>query len=881
VVVLILAPGGSSAQQPAYSPQAAAMQYLQALQSGPPADLSRAIASEQAAIARAAALPLQSADSEKAVKVICERVAAKTGHRADDAAVYMSVVQAIQAIRVQAAYAPGGAVFNALPPQMQAALDGSFTRTFTDMSTFGPLIDAGKVDEVVATLHKNLEVTEGLMAPVFAVGGVPQSQDILKQLDFQVDLALSVAQRAPNNVGAVRLAFAAASVRKAKKLEVERRTSAGLRASEPRNAASLRSTWLALRSTIAAVEFQRALGVTPSEPELAKLREATAAEAQLEQQLVGIAKASRVADAGTDLDRFSEQLQARLVAGESLISYVRYQAGLPGATTSAARNVPRYAAFVLGAQGLSFVDLGDAATIDGNVDAYLAELDTLDTCPDALATKQAMATTLYNAVFAPTVGKLTRNSGVRLVTDGQLELLPFAALHDGSDWLLSRFEFSYANSERELLGEYVPPQAPRPPLVISWTPPSSNPPPRVAGRPISPNDLPALAGVMQEAEAVSQILPNGHILSGAAASENALFSAGSPSILHIAAHGVFVEAGGATNGGGRGLVLEVNAAPAACEKKARPHASAGATATPNAPDPLTRSALVLAPNSPAGDGFLTAYEVSTLDLWSTELAVLSACETGRGGLGRTEGVRGMRTAFSAAGARSLVASLWHVPDIPTKNLMTEFYAGLVRHKGRRDALQAAMLKAKQLDPDPSSWAAFVLLGDTGPLVALGGPPELATGLQGLSHESDAERQARAVGFANMEQGRPANPAGGQWGYRGAVDRQLAGFFQTGLGPARNNARLSLLGPHTAISFFVIGYHGTGTYSLGSRGTTAGFRLVSNAATENVSSLDPSSMDPVSGGTLTVTNDNGYSRQGVFSLDLRGSKLEGTFNVAGP
>ncbi|BAZ69328.1 hypothetical protein NIES4106_40990 [Fischerella sp. NIES-4106] len=89
----------------------------------------------------------------------------------------------------------------------------------------------------------------------------------------------------------------------------------------------------------------------------------------------------------------------------------------------------------------------------------------------------------------------------------------------------------------------------------------------------------------------------------------------------------------------------------------------------------------------AGKGFVFAQEIASLDLWANELTVLSACDTARGDIKIGEGVFGLRRAFAVAGSKTLVMSLWKVPDKATALLMERFFDNLLLGMGRAEALQ--------------------------------------------------------------------------------------------------------------------------------------------------------------------------------------------------
>ena len=112
--------------------------------------------------------------------------------------------------------------------------------------------------------------------------------------------------------------------------------------------------------------------------------------------------------------------------------------------------------------------------------------------------------------------------------------------------------------------------------------------------------------------------------------------------------------------------------------------------------------------TPLNDGIITAEEIAMLDLRNTELVVLSACETAIG-VNLQEGFGGLVRAFKNAGVKSILASLWKVPDDATAKLMTSFYKLFLSGIEMHLALKMAQKEVSKLYPDPYYWASFILL----------------------------------------------------------------------------------------------------------------------------------------------------------------------------
>lgn len=93
-----------------------------------------------------------------------------------------------------------------------------------------------------------------------------------------------------------------------------------------------------------------------------------------------------------------------------------------------------------------------------------------------------------------------------------------------------------------------------------------------------------------------------------------------------------------------------------------------------------------------------------------ELAVLSACETGKYKVYSGEEQLGLSSALLMAGARSVISSLWPVDDEATEIFFVHFYWYLKTGCNKITALQQAMIDVRNIKKQTNLWAAFILQG---------------------------------------------------------------------------------------------------------------------------------------------------------------------------
>ncbi|MGB8194365.1 MAG: CHAT domain-containing tetratricopeptide repeat protein [Chitinophagaceae bacterium] len=114
-------------------------------------------------------------------------------------------------------------------------------------------------------------------------------------------------------------------------------------------------------------------------------------------------------------------------------------------------------------------------------------------------------------------------------------------------------------------------------------------------------------------------------------------------------------------------------------------------------------------------------EIYNLDLHKTQLVILSACETGHGQFVHGEGMMSLARAFSYAGCKSVITSLWKADDASTAYITKRLHLYLREGKTKDVALQRAKLDYMADESiaarfkTPAYWSHLVLIGNAAPL----------------------------------------------------------------------------------------------------------------------------------------------------------------------
>ena len=405
-------------------------------------------------------------------------------------------------------------------------------------------------------------------------------------------------------------------------------------------------------------------------------------------------------------------VQRAIPNNAALIEWFRYAPYNPRAKDQKPRwGNPRYVAYILKQTGSPVaVDLGEATSIERSLSDFLAALHD----PRSLLTGE-LGRELDGKLLQPLRPYLGDASQLFLSPDGLLNLLPFSALVDEKQhYLAERWSLTYLTSGRDLLRFTHAPAKANDSMIIAnpdfggldkTTLVSNTGNRRSNAMANGAMQFNALPGTAAEAKALQDILKltDDQLLTGNAATETALKQLQGPQILHIATHGFFLSDQAKNLDLSTSLIAPRRVTP------------------PPGENPLLRSGLALSGantlHSDKDDGVLTALEVAGLDLTGTQLAVLSACETGIGSVQNGEGVYGLRRALVLAGVRTQLSSLWKVDDVATKDLMVDYYQRIKAGIGKSQALHLAQ-QAMRKDParaHPYYWASFIAIGEDKPI----------------------------------------------------------------------------------------------------------------------------------------------------------------------
>ena len=369
-----------------------------------------------------------------------------------------------------------------------------------------------------------------------------------------------------------------------------------------------------------------------------------------------------------------DNIQARLSPGEAIVDLVRFRKFDHRFTTEV-----KYVALIIkpGTDKPGYVVLDDGAELEGRYYKYY----------NNSIQQQAKDEYSYKKYWLEIDAKLAGVKKLYLSADGIYNQLNINTLQMPSgEYVLQNYETVLVSNSKNVKPG-VNKKGERTAVLIG------NPPFQGA---ISP-----LPGTKLELDYVARRLSSAGFLplryTGSEATESNMKSVQSPMVLHVATHGYFLK-----------------------DESINTNRVFGVSAESARGNPLLRSGILLKDAEKTinnnysslesnDNGILTAFEAMNLDLESTELVILSACETGTGDIKAGEGVYGLQRAFLVAGAQALVMSLWKVDDKATQELMSNFYKYWTQHNNRAKAFRQAQADLKRKYASPYYWGAFIMV----------------------------------------------------------------------------------------------------------------------------------------------------------------------------
>ena len=427
----------------------------------------------------------------------------------------------------------------------ETALGESHPLVATSLNNLAALYQVQEdTSQSLSFLQRGLQIEESNLAQNLAIGSEARKQAYIATLSNTTHQTLSLhLQDALDHPEAARLALTTVLRRKGRILDAVTETQQLLRDNLSPELAPLLDEYTNAQTQLATRLYA---GLGNQDPDLYRAEIDTLRQQveQLEDDLSRRSAEFRVATEPVEI----EAVQALIPNDAALVELVQYH---PINWSERRREPPRYAAYILHASGAPrWVDLGDAETIDNAAFAFL----NATRVPNSEQRVQTTGRQLDELLMAPIRPLLGDATHLLLSPDGQLNLIPFAALVDEENrYLVESYQLTHLTTGRDLLRLQNPRPSRQPPVLFAnpnYDDADTSGVTQVAQatrgesqRSMEIEDLRfgELPGTQREVEAIAPLLDNPIVLTEAEATENALKQVQAPSILHLATHGFFLQ----------------------------------------------------------------------------------------------------------------------------------------------------------------------------------------------------------------------------------------------------------------------------------------------------------------------------------------------------